>query len=86
MTVALCLICCAVGLAFGFIFAKRCIWSEEPKQSVSYICDLNQCANCSYPKCNHTTDINHAANFLKLTSGIGETYFWEVDKSDDTMA
>ena len=29
---------------------------------VRYICDRRKCVNC-YPKCKHTDDILHAANF-----------------------
>ena len=29
---------------------------------VRYICDRRKCVNC-YPKCKHTDDIRHAANF-----------------------
>lgn len=25
----------------------------------AYLCDLKQCQDCTYPKCEHTTDIRH---------------------------
>lgn len=36
---------------------------------VVYICDRKQCENCSYPLCEHTTDISHAINFEDLGDG-----------------
>ena len=34
--------------------------------TVLYLCDRKACDNCSYPLCNHTTDISHAFNFEKV--------------------
>lgn len=46
---------------------------------VIYICDRKKCEHCSYPKCKHTTDINHAANFKKKISWDGEPVFMEKE-------
>lgn len=35
----------------------------KPKYTIAYICDRKQCANCSYPECRHTTNIEHAVNY-----------------------
>lgn len=43
------------------------IAAQTPK--ALYICDRKQCENCSFPVCRHTTDIKHAANFDKDSSG-----------------
>ena len=42
--------------------------------TVLYLCDRKACDNCSYPLCNHTTDISHAFNrdgLYKLHSSSG---------------
>lgn len=31
---------------------------------VAYLCDRQACETCSYPDCKHTTDIDHAVNFV----------------------
>lgn len=36
---------------------------KTPIPKVAYVCDHNECENCSYPECRHTTDILHAKNF-----------------------
>lgn len=36
---------------------------------ILYICDKQACENCSFPECYHTTDINHAYNFVKEELG-----------------
>ena len=42
-----------------------------PKYTIDYICDRKQCANCSYPECRHTTNIEHSVNY-KEEPNIGE--------------
>ena len=37
--------------------------SDKPAPIV-YVCDRLKCDGCSYPICNHTSDIRHAKNFL----------------------
>lgn len=44
--------------------------------TVLYLCDRKACDNCSYPLCNHTTDISHAFNFEKNLGGG----YWEKEK------
>lgn len=34
-------------------------------ERVLYICDREKCDKC-FSNCDHTTDINHAANFKKI--------------------
>lgn len=46
--------------------------------TVLYLCDRKACDNCSYPLCNHTTDISHAVNFEKNLGGG----YWEKEKRD----
>lgn len=43
----------------------------KPKYTIAYICDRKQCANCSYPECRHTTNIEHSVNY-KEEPNIGE--------------
>lgn len=31
---------------------------------ILYLCDHHRCECCSYPECDHTTDISHARNFV----------------------
>ena len=53
---------------------------------IHYICDHKACDNCSYPECKHTNDINHAANFTKMTNYNGEECFLEnEDLSNDEL-
>ena len=33
---------------------------------VAYLCDRQKCEACSYPTCQHTTDIDHAVNFKRV--------------------
>jgi len=42
------------------------------ERKVLYICDQTKCENCSASEgmCHHTTDIDHAANFLKQDNDI----------------
>ena len=35
---------------------------------VAYECDRRKCANCSFPVCRHTEDIEHAEHFIKAGS------------------
>lgn len=37
---------------------------------VAYLCDHLQCPDCSYPNCDHTTDITHARNFVSVGGGV----------------
>ena len=32
------------------------------KEIKCYLCDLKKCKDCSYPRCRHTSDVNHAIN------------------------
>ena len=48
----------------------ECVTLREA-QDVIYICDRNQCANCS-PYCFHTTELDHALNFEKVQGGYVE--------------
>ena len=41
----------------------RVIINERGEPRVAYVCDRNECEQCSYPECRHTTDIFHAKNF-----------------------
>ena len=44
--------------------------------TVLYLCDRKACDNCSYPLCNHTTDISHIGKRRKeiyMTEGVKET-------------
>ena len=42
---------------------------------ILYLCDQKKCIRCSYPLCQHTADIRHAANFKR--SGFGRNVFSE---------
>ena len=39
---------------------------------VLYICDQTKCEDCSAAEglCHHTTDINHAANFIQIENDV----------------
>ena len=49
-------------------------------EPVHYICDRRACNECTNPDCNHTSDIQHAANFEK----IGDAYF-EKEKPEESV-
>jgi hypothetical protein len=58
-------------------------------KGVLYICDQLQCENCSAAEglCHHTTDISHAANFVKVDEGIYvETEVIKALKPDEHLA
>ena len=38
-------------------------------EQVLYLCDRRACSKCSYPQCEHTTDISHAKNFARICPG-----------------
>lgn len=40
--------------------------------AICYICDKQQCTNCTYPECRHTTDPKHALNYK-------DKYIWQPD-------
>ena len=51
--------------------------SDRPKPNVIlYECDRQKCTDCSWPICQHTSDITHAKNF-KLVDCCGELYCME---------
>lgn len=37
---------------------------EKEKLDVLYICNKERCEHCTWPVCQHTTDIKYAANFV----------------------
>jgi len=37
---------------------------------VFYLCDRRACEKCRYPECKHTSDINHAAGFIRDGYGV----------------
>lgn len=45
---------------------------------IAYVCDRQDphCKDhCGYPVCAHTTDINHAVNFTKVSNKDNDIYF-----------
>lgn len=49
-------------------------------EKIIFICDRrDKCVSCSYPTCQHTADISHAANFVK-----DGNYFVEQLKTSET--
>ena len=38
---------------------------KEHEQAILYLCDGKKCEQCDPDFCSHTTDINHAKNFIK---------------------
>ena len=50
---------------------------HEEYNDVLYVCDKKQCADCNPQFCNHTLDIVHAKNFIKL--GPTNSYI-EIEK------
>ena len=48
----------------------------ENQPKILYLCDEQQCSNCSQTPCHHTMDINHAKNFKKIADG---KYMEQVD-------
>jgi hypothetical protein len=51
------------------------------EKAILYICDRRRCEKCSYPDCQFTTDIRHAANFT--ADKVGN--MWENPNGEDTM-
>lgn len=54
---------------------------KELDPRVAYICDGTACETCSasdWYRCNHTTDIHHAANFKQIYPGV----FVEVSEKE----
>ena len=43
--------------------------APSAENKVVYLCDRQACENCSYPVCQHTLDISHAANFEEIGEG-----------------
>lgn len=54
--------------------------TTKRSETVHYICDRRACEECTNPDCNHTSDIQHAANFEK----IGDAYF-EKEKPEESV-
>ena len=50
---------------FAAIGKGRHAKTQPQEVKVLYLCDLKQCDKCSFPMCKHTTDIKHAANFMR---------------------
>lgn len=51
------------------------VYEKDPTEvQIAYICDRQQCGNCSYPLCSHTTDITHAVNFKNMANGTDFMY------------
>lgn len=47
---------------------------------IMFRCDRKKCENCSYPQCQHTTDIHHAISFThvdKVIDGPGSIRYFE---------
>ena len=66
------------SLTFG-IDVKKCSECEyRCGADILYLCDRQACPNCSYPLCNHTTDICHAVNFRR-----DYDFFKEIDETDE---
>lgn len=38
---------------------------------ILYVCDQTRCEHCTWPLCQHTTDIKYAANF------VNEDGYWK---------
>lgn len=38
---------------------------KDHEQAILYLCDRKKCEQCDPDFCSHTTDINHAKNFIK---------------------
>lgn len=45
--------------------------SEKKQMDVLYICNRERCEHCTWPVCQHTTDIKYAANF------VNEDGYWK---------
>lgn len=39
---------------------------KTKQQKILYLCDRRACEKCSYPDCQHTTDVYHARNFERI--------------------
>lgn len=52
---------------------------EAEKKKILYLCDREKCADCSYPICRHTEDINHAKNFKCIKLGA----FGYIEKENE---
>ena len=48
----------------------------EKKESTNilYICNQQKCENCTWPVCQHTTDIKYAANFYTADGAYWEKF------------
>lgn len=54
----------------------RCRIAEEDHPRIAFKCDGRACNNeCEASECTHTKDVNHAANFKKISDGC----FMETD-------
>lgn len=53
--------------------------NKKEKKTILYICDRQKCIECSYPACQHTSDIDHAVSFKKLRTGD----YWELPTNDE---
>ena len=54
----------------GYIYSlyscvREGIIMKEHEQAILYLCDGKKCEQCDPDFCSHTTDINHAKNFIK---------------------
>lgn len=66
------------SLTFG-VDVKKCSECVHKNQSdILYVCDQRACSHCSYPLCNHTTDIHHAVNFRR-----DYDFFKEIDETHE---
>lgn len=54
-------------------FGEKCVvlplTLKPMAQNIAYICDGYACDVCHPEYCHHTTDIEHAENFVKLADG-----------------
>ena len=69
------------SLTFGIDIKKcsECDYKSMSQSDVLYVFDQKACSYCSYPLCNHTTDIRHAVNFRRDCD-----FFKEIDDIYET--
>lgn len=49
--------------------------NHEP--TILYLCDRKKCQKCQSDLCSHTTDINHAKNFIESWGNFVEVEYKE---------
>ena len=50
----------------------------EKETNVIYLCNKKECGEvCPNPECNHTTKLEHAANFKAITDEDGKVLYYE---------